>query len=45
MKWYDRGMLYLVKSSNIGRGIKKEVIYSYSVKDAKVRMCRIQFIV
>ena len=42
---YDRGMLYLVKSSNIGRGIKKEVIYSYSVKDAKVRMCRIQFIV
>ena len=42
---YDRGRLYLVKSSNIGRGIKKEVIYSYSVKDAKVRMCRIQFIV
>lgn len=42
---YDRGMLYLVKSTRLDRGIKKEAIYSYSVKDAKVRLCKIQFVI
>lgn len=40
---YDREMIFLVKSKNLGKGIKKETIYSYSLKDGNLRLCKIQF--
>lgn len=41
---YDRNMIYFIKTKNLGKGIKKETIYSYSLKDGKLRLCKIQFV-
>lgn len=40
---YDRGIVYFIKTKNLGKGIKKETIYSYSLKDGNLRLCKIQF--
>ena len=42
---YDRGLIYFIKPTHMGKGIKKEMIYSYSLKDANLRLCKIQFVV
>lgn len=41
---FDRGMVFFIKSKIIAKGIKKETIYSYSIKEAVLRLCKIQFI-
>lgn len=40
---YDKGIVYFLKTKNLGRGIRKETIYSYSLKDGNLRLCKIQF--
>lgn len=40
---YDRGLIYFIKSVNMGKGVQKETVYSYSIKDENLRLCRIQF--
>lgn len=41
---YKRGVVYLSKPKVIAAGIKKEVIYSYSLVDGNLRLCKIQFV-
>ena len=41
---YKRGVVYIVKSKAVATGIKKEVIYSYSLLDGNLRLCKIQFV-
>lgn len=41
---YKQNMLYLLKSKNLGSGIRKETIYSYSLSDGNLRICSIQFV-
>ena len=41
---YDRGIVYLLKTKNLGKGIKKETIYGYSLKDGTLRLCKIQYV-
>lgn len=40
---YDRGIVYFLKTKNLGKGIRKETIYSYSLRDGNLRLCKIQF--
>lgn len=40
---FDRGMVYLSRKQNIGRGIVKESIYSYMLADGSNRLCKVQF--
>lgn len=40
---YDKGLVYFIKSTNIGNGTKKEIIYSYNLKDGTIKVCKIQF--
>lgn len=40
---YDRGIVYFLKTRQVGRGVKKETIYSYSLRDGNLRLCKIQF--
>lgn len=40
---YDRGIVYFLKTKNLSKGIKKETIYSYSLRDGNLRLCKIQF--
>ena len=42
---YNRGLIYFIKPTNMGKGVKKEMIYSYSLKDETLRLCKIQFVV
>lgn len=41
---FERDMVFFTKSKLIARGIKKETIYSYSLKDGMLRLCKIQFV-
>lgn len=41
---FDRGVVYLIKKSIISRGVKKEIVYSYSLRDANLRLCKIRFV-
>jgi hypothetical protein len=41
---YDRGIVYFKKSFELKGGARKELIYSYSIRDGLFRLCRIQFI-
>ena len=41
---YDRGIVYFLKSKHIAKGIKKETVYSYSLKDGNLRLCKIMFV-
>lgn len=41
---YDRGLVYFVKNNTLAKGIKKETIYSYSLRDGNLRLCRIRII-
>lgn len=41
---YDRGLVYLVKTTSISPSVDKENIYSYSLKDGNLRLCKIQFV-
>lgn len=41
---YKAGIVYFVKSKFVAPGIKKEVIYSYSLADGSLRLCKIQFV-
>lgn len=41
---YDRGLVYLLKKEEITMKINKETIYSYSLNDGSLRLCKIQFI-
>ena len=41
---YDRGLVYLVKSTVINPSILKENIYSYSLRDGNLRLCKIRFV-
>ena len=41
---YDRGIVYFLKSKTIAKGIKKETVYSYSLKDGNLRLCKIVFV-
>lgn len=40
---FDRGIIYLVKRTTIGKGTRKEIFYSYSLRDANLRLCKIKF--
>lgn len=40
---FDDGLIYFVKPQTIAKGIRKETIYSYSLKDNNLRLCKIQF--
>ena len=42
---YDRGLVYFVKTSKMRRGITKEMIYSCSLRDGTLRLCKIQFVI
>lgn len=39
----DNGKIYFIKSKKVNDIITKEIIYSYSVKDSAVRLCKIYF--
>jgi len=41
---YDRGLVYFSKIINLGNGVKKELIYSYGLRDDSLRLVKIQFI-
>lgn len=41
---FDDEMIYFVKPQLIAKGIRKETIYSYSLKDNNLRLCKIQFV-
>ena len=40
---YKPGVVYISKQKNIAPGVRKETIYSYTIADGNLRMCRIQF--
>lgn len=40
---YKQNIVYFLKSRQLGYGVKKETIYSYSLSDGNLRLCRIQF--
>ena len=41
---YKAGIVYFVKPKIVAPGIRKEVIYSYSLVDGNLRLCKIQFV-
>lgn len=41
---YKQNIVYFVKPKMIAPGIRKEVIYSYSLVDGNLRLCKIQFV-
>lgn len=40
---YDKGMVYIVKKNDIAQGIKQNKIYSYSLNDKSLRLCKIEY--
>ena len=40
---YNNRFIYLIKPKSISMGIRKETVYSYSLEDANMRLCKIQF--
>lgn len=40
---YESGFVYIVKRVRCDSGVTKEMIYSYNLNDAGVRLCKIQF--
>jgi len=39
----DSGKIYFIKSKQINQYISKDTIYSYTLKNGSIRMCKIQF--
>lgn len=39
----ESGILYLVNTKDIGKGIRRESIYSFSIKDYTKKLCRVQY--
>lgn len=40
---FEDDLIYFLKPQLVAKGIRKETIYSYSLKDNNLRMCKIQF--
>ena len=40
---YDMGMVYLIKQEHLESGVYKDTIYSYSLVDGNLRLCKIRF--
>jgi len=39
----DNGKVYFIKSKQIGSNVNKDIIYSYTLKNGAIRMCKTQF--